>query len=30
MRNKYESGLIRDDNSFKEVLEDVLSDCERS
>ena len=28
MRNKYESGLIRDENNFKEVLEDVLSDCE--
>ena len=30
MRKKYESGLIRDENSFKEVLEDVLSDCEGS
>lgn len=30
MRNKYESGSIRDESEFMEVLKDVLSDCEGS
>ena len=29
MRNKYECGLIKNENDFKEVLNDVLSNCER-
>ena len=27
MRNKYECGLIKNENDFKEVLNDVLSNC---
>ena len=30
MRDKYESGLIRNEYEFKEVLNNVLSDSERS
>lgn len=30
IRLQYERGLIRDESSFKEVLKDVLSDCEGS
>ncbi|MDD6023324.1 MAG: RelA/SpoT domain-containing protein [Oscillospiraceae bacterium] len=30
MRDKYESGSIRDESEFMEVLKDVLSDCEGS
>lgn len=29
MRYKYECGLIKNENDFKEVLKDVLSNCER-
>lgn len=29
MRRKYENGLIRNESDFREVLKDVLSDCER-
>ena len=29
MRNKYECGLTKNENDFKEVLNDVLSNCER-
>ena len=30
MREKYESGLIRNEDEFKEVLNNVLSNSERS
>lgn len=30
MREKYESGLIRNEHEFKEVLNNVLSGSERS
>jgi len=30
MREKYESGLIRNEQEFKEVLNNVLSGSERS
>lgn len=30
MHEKYESGLIRNEHEFKEVLNNVLSDSERS
>ena len=29
MRKQYEAGKIRNENEFKEVLQNVLSDCER-